>query len=305
MGNQLATIIVLYYPNIELLKDCIKIISSSSDSVIIVNNTHNEKNDTNREMDILGKVISVTKTYRNVTLLDNGYNLGLSKAYNIAIGLANKLGMSYYLILDQDSIVNTNLITSLIKAQKYLENNHRFFILGTINKRQTISIIERIENAISKKREKYFEIDGVGKIRETNIVINSGMFLAKGIFNLLGGFNENLFIDAVDLEFCYRAKRNGCKIFQYLSSPIMQNVGDEYILTKLGISLRRNSLSRQQHIVYDTFNFAKVEFKYSPMISIKLFLTVLIQSVLSAIFLENKRERFHMLFTAFFSLFSS
>jgi GT2 family glycosyltransferase len=304
MENRLATIIVIFYPEIKKLKRTIELVSSLSDIVVIFNNTHQEIKDTDREKKIAQELNSLLTQFKNTIVLDEGRNIGLSKAYNDAVNSVKQLGVLYYFILDQDSIINKHLIPKLIEIQRYLENNYDLFLLGTLNKRPIMSILERIENAISKKKKDFLLLNNDEVLFQTNIILNSGMFLTKTIFSLLEGFNENLFTDAVDLDFCYRAKRSGCKIFQYISFPIIQNEDDKYILKKIGINLRKTSVLRQKHIIYDSFTVAKAEFKYSHTVAIHLFLSIFVQSILSAIFLEHKRERFSILWEAFFSIFS-
>jgi rhamnosyltransferase len=305
MVSQLATIIVIFYPEMKKLKCTIDKVSMSSDVVIIFNNTHNETKDTALENELAKDLTSLLRQFKNTIVLDEGSNIGLSKAYNNAIKFVQQLGISYYFILDQDSKIDAHLIPNLIKIQNYLENNYELFLLGTLNKRPTISIIERIENSISRKKSNYFIVNRNEMILEKNIIINSGMFLTKNIFILLGGFNENLFTDAIDLDFCYRAKRKGCKIFQYSSLPIIQNEEDEYILRNIGINLRKTSVLRQKHIIYDSFLVVKEEFKYSKAVAIQLFISIFLQSIISAMLLGNKRKRFVMLWQAFFSIFFS
>src|SRR5690606_27148133 len=48
-------------------------------------------------------------------------------------------------------------------------------------------------------------------VLETDMLITSGSLVNLAVFQKLGGFDENLFIDEVDFEYCLRAKVNGYK----------------------------------------------------------------------------------------------
>ena len=60
---------------------------------------------------------------------------------------------------------------------------------------------------------------------EIDECITSGSLLNIKAWNKIGGFDENLFIDGVDFDICYRLKKNGYKILCIQSVVLLHELG--------------------------------------------------------------------------------
>jgi rhamnosyltransferase len=98
-------------------------------------------------------------------------------------------------------------------------------------------------NAITKKEGSIFKIrflqfkrhkPNVNELySETDYLITSGTFISKLVFNDVGFFDDKLFIDLIDTEWCLRAKHKGYQNFILPRLKLHHNLG-EYGLSFFG-----------------------------------------------------------------------
>jgi rhamnosyltransferase len=60
---------------------------------------------------------------------------------------------------------------------------------------------------------------------DIDYLITSGSVVNLTLFDEIGGFDEALFIDEVDLEYCYRAKTKGYKIIKFTHIFLQHSLG--------------------------------------------------------------------------------
>jgi rhamnosyltransferase len=127
-----------------------------------------------------------------IAYIFNNGNIGIAAALNKAADKAYRTGYEYLLTMDQDSIVPPGMVESLLKV-----------ICGD-NKIGIISPLHSNKFGTHLKNEK--------GIREVSSVMTSGNIISLDIFNKIGPFSEDYFIDYVDVEYCFRLKKKGYKI---------------------------------------------------------------------------------------------
>lgn len=153
----------------------------------------------------------------NITLLSNGVNIGLSKAYNLFLNSAKQLNFTYLLILDQDSDFNVNSIERMLLGFSFKLNNMK---VGLVAPR---IVYDHKKNTLNKKN-----VIKKDDFENVNWVISSGSLLDVDIALFVGGFDETYFIDRVDADFCAILRRqsfnilvcNRVKMTQFLGETI-------------------------------------------------------------------------------------
>ncbi|HQV06922.1 MAG TPA: hypothetical protein PKW62_09200, partial [Chitinophagaceae bacterium] len=70
-------------------------------------------------------------------------------------------------------------------------------------------------------------------VRKVNCLITSGCLMNVTTFNSLGGYNEKLFIDEVDFEYCFRAILNNYIILQFSHIHLQHKFGKEKKVTTI------------------------------------------------------------------------
>ena len=144
----------------------------------------------------------------------DGHNKGIPIALNYAIKYMNHHGYDYLLTMDQDS-----LWVNLHQYVSFVNNQNKNMIYGP-----------RVLANTSIEEIKSIPL----QTKEVGFVITSGMLCHKDVISKIGLFNENLFIDAVDEEYCYRARQFGIKSAQVQGTYLRQQFGNSKRVSFLG-----------------------------------------------------------------------
>ena len=203
-------IYVTYNAEIELLEKSIKSIASQVRKVYIVDNTPNK----DLRLD----------SFQNekVEIIYLGDNFGIGYAQNIGIKKALENGAEYIMLSDQDTVYPHNYISNMLKV---FEKDYKI-----------VAVAPRFKDVNKKREEGFFIIDvpvffkkifpksGLYEIMQA---IASGIVIRTKHLETIGLMNEDLFIDWVDLEWCWRARRKGYKIIGNADVVIEHRLGDK------------------------------------------------------------------------------
>lgn len=140
----------------------------------------------------------------------NGKNRGLSVAFNQFLKDAITDELDYLLILDQDSLYKITALQGLMQdiAETPIDTNVAIRACYALEAHKASGV----------KPEK--------RIIEVEEVISSGSFInihAVKAHNLV--YDERLFVDYVDCEFCKLIRSKGLKILRYLEYVVPQQLG--------------------------------------------------------------------------------
>ena len=105
-----------------------------------------------------------------------------------------------------------------------------------------------------------------------NFVINSGSLVNVKAWSDVGGYDERLFIDSIDYDFCRRLKRKGWEILQSNNLYFEHSLGD------------------RKKILWGLFNYSSYkEFRHSNIMQSRLYLyNKFKENNLSSDFLKNR-----------------
>ena len=248
----ISIIVVWYYPTAEDI-DFIVNFSALEYDLIVIDNSDTPYH------------IEPTKPY--FKYIFNGKNLGIAKAHNIGIQEARKNEKSDYIILlDQDSRIDNDYPLKIVKEHIRISQKIQISALGPLIVQKNTD--ETYVSALHKHEE-----DEMGFIFQKDI-ISSGCCIRKDLLEKVGGFDEKLFIDFVDTEWCYRAKSMGytCGITSKLSISHMVGKGELHIWKHI-VSL---SAPARYYYIYRNYFFLTTK-KHVPTsfkinFGIKLFL---------------------------------
>ncbi|UZJ65439.1 hypothetical protein OKW96_04380 [Sphingobacterium sp. KU25419] len=177
---KLLTIIVLYQPNIEILLKGIRSLIDQSDEVLLYENSKLSDSEIVAIYSNCGE-----SGAEKIKFVGNGINRGISGALNFAVDWGVQYSFTHLLTMDQDSHFDLGgvenfkkIITSLVRQDIGVYSPN-----PVINGKATY---ERNDKGI------YFEVD----------TITSGSIFSIPLLKHFDGFDDSLFIDAVDYEFC-------------------------------------------------------------------------------------------------------
>ena len=188
--------IVTYNPNMRDLKKNIECIISQVDKVIIFDNSSEN----------IRHIREIVYNYDSVELIESERNRGVAYALNALCYWAKNKDYYWILTLDQDSQAPPNLVNVL---KQYVGDQ--------------VAIVS--PNIIYKNNEDY-SISSKKKYVEKEWVITSSSLTNLDIWEKIDGFDEKLFIDGVDYDFCVRATREGYHVICTYEVELYHELGD-------------------------------------------------------------------------------
>ncbi|WP_349405598.1 glycosyltransferase family 2 protein [Clostridium perfringens] len=206
--RNIAALIISYNCDYNIVNS-VKNIIDEVDKVYIVDNGSSSES-----LSILSELDNIKK----INIIYNNENLGIAKALNIGIKEAKSENIEWILTLDQDSLCEKNMIDNIFKYYQSLsyEEQKKVGILAPIHRK--IIDIKNIKNeAVDKKML-------AGK--EILAEITSGNIVKMEVFEVCGYFEEKLFIDYVDFEYCLRIKQFGYKIILVENAILFHILGE-------------------------------------------------------------------------------
>ncbi len=211
--KNICAIIITYHPDYTFA-DRLKLIARQVDKVLVIDNASSDDEKV---------AIKLACENSDAFFISNSENLGIATALNIGIENAIQLGYEWVILFDQDSTVNENLIS------------HLCVIYSAIQPSQNIGILSaRYQNPIKRsKPSKNISTPWI----EVKRTITSGSMIPVQIFEHLGKFRDDFFIDYVDLEFCRRLIENGYSIIKttniLMSHPVGQQKFHRFLFKKI------------------------------------------------------------------------
>jgi rhamnosyltransferase len=193
----IATAVVLYYPDASTITKITNYLSFV-DLLIIVDNTDNQD---------LAKTLSANP---KLCYAPMGTNSGIAAALNVAARIAIDKQFTWMLMLDQDSLMRANTYDAIKHA------------IGSAAE-QSVAIFAPLQ--VSKLTD-HRAMSGVDTILNVSQLMTSGSALNLNAFSLCGPFEEKLFIDHVDNEYCFRLTQAGYKVQQLTQVALDHSLGE-------------------------------------------------------------------------------
>ena len=197
--------IVLYQPDTKKLKRNIDAIIQQVAAVIIVDNASSNR----IEIDEL------LKKYHRIVYIRNAENAGIAKALNQIVDKADEMGAEWVVTLDQDSECKSGIV----KAYE-----------DVLSKYENVGIV----TSVFEDRNAKLDHDAEGDSQEVSFCITSASFTNVKAIKKVGGFDEKMFIDMVDYDFCYALRRQGYHIIRVNTVGFVHEVGESREISFLG-----------------------------------------------------------------------
>lgn len=201
-------VIVTYNPNLELLKQCIESLVYQCKKLHIIDNTPNGCLE-----------LETFKNYGNVDIIYLKDNYGIAYTQNVGIKRALEENADYILLSDQDTVYPPDFAEKMLecfKEGKVAACGPLFIDANTGKKQFFIK-----KGLFGFKR--FYPTSGKHEILQ---LIASGTILNSRYLSYIGLMKEDLFIDWVDMEWCWRAKKKGYKIIGNADVIINHRLGD-------------------------------------------------------------------------------
>lgn len=215
--------VVLFNPNLALLKRLYKSLYNQVDSIVFSDNSE----DRSIKKDVKNWINQLISS--DIIYLDLHKNHGIAYAQNKGIEVAKASGAKFVLLLDQDSALPDNMVSDLMTVYiSLITVGHKVATVGPAfldeKTNELAKVIRHRELRVHKSipnQSNNFEV--------ADYVISSGSLIPIEVLDEVGDMDEQLFIDWVDIEWGMRAKRYG--YVSYIAPRVIMrhSIGDEYV----------------------------------------------------------------------------
>lgn len=212
--NKAVAIIIINWNNYPDTIDCIRSLEN-----LKYNNFHVFLVDNNSRDNSFEKII---RDYKNnsinipIKFLQTEDNLGFAGANNLAIENANKEGFNYFWLLNNDTVVTSLSLNSLIEEISkeesigivgskifYYGTNKLWFAGGKINKK--FGKIKHLKMNIEDDDQSEYA-------KEVDYITGCSLLFKKELLDSIGYMNQDYFLYYEETEWSIRAKQKGWKI---------------------------------------------------------------------------------------------
>jgi rhamnosyltransferase len=200
VAHSVGAVIVSYNPSLDVLGNIAALRSQVSSIVVVDNGSSGQHLATLRD----------GRSQCGFELIENGANLGIAAALNIGLHEVRTKGFSWVAMFDQDSRVEPGFIDSMLDAWENAPNPSQVGIICPIYLDTSTGMVFPIQRS---------------KTGEVLSAMTSGSLIPVQLFERIGTFNEPLFIDYVDIEFCVRTRRAGYRIVQSPRAVLHHSLG--------------------------------------------------------------------------------
>lgn len=207
---RIAAAVVLFRPNEEVESN----VGSYLDGVERVFAVDNSPHPDPRSLQRL-------RSHPRVKWMELGRNAGVAAALNLACDEARREGFEWLLTMDQDATFAPGQLASLLTE------------FADVPDRDAVAVFCPTYNfptpGLNPQETRYAELD---------IVLTAFNLLNLEVHRAIGGFDERLFIDEVDHEFCLRARLRGYRIVQATRVLVQHQAGQVARARHCGVAIQ-------------------------------------------------------------------
>ncbi|MEP6513330.1 MAG: hypothetical protein ABJA79_05645 [Parafilimonas sp.] len=200
---KIAAVVILYHPTENTVSN-IQSYYDYAEKIFVFDNTETES-----------KIQDKLLAFHKIEFHHDFKNEGIAKRLNDACEMAMQNQFEWLLTMDQDSYFSNTAIADYFNCFNNYAPKENIAMFGTKFGRQP----EQFSNSCLST--------------ETDELITSGMLVNLSLFKKIGNFDEALFIDAIDKDYCVRASMLGYSGIQF------SNI---YLTHQLGVEVNRSSI---------------------------------------------------------------
>jgi len=230
---KIAAVVILYNPDQDV---AVNILSyhDYTERVYVLDNTEKQKEEIKTNLSSFEKAIYI----------QDGENKGIANRLNQACRLAISEGFEWLLTMDQDSSFKKEDLLAYLSCIKSVSESEKIAMTG-------VRFVGLKEKSLTCG------------YKEVTSLITSGSIINLKLIEEIGDFDEALFIDLVDIEFCFRSILKGFKIVQFENIFLNHSLGKSSVHKSLkNFKNTVRSLHSPSRIFYMARNYLYIEKKY-------------------------------------------
>lgn len=213
--SRVSSITVAFNPNPERLAEQVRALQGEVGDIVIVDN--------GSEIAVAHLPQLAGLPIRVLALADN---TGVAHGFNAGIAAARERGAQFVLLLDDDSVPTPGMVATLVAACRRAD--------GTV---PVAAVGPRVQDSRDPHDYPFIRLGWTHNrhvrcganpddVIACDFLISSGSLVPMDAFAAVGEFDEGLFIDSVDLEWCCRARNRGLMLYGVCAARLDHRLGD-------------------------------------------------------------------------------
>ncbi len=199
--------VIVSYNGGEILGEVVERLVDQVGRIFIVDNAS--------EPETVALLLSLRDRYADqITLIENAQNRGLATGLNQGVAACDDLGYEFVLMMDQDSRAAPGMVRGMVDAYR----NNVGESIGLLSPNTSF--------VVDGNREHGADGDAQAQLREIAEAWTGGSLVPLEVFRRVGLHRDDLFIDYVDSELCYRIRKAGYRIVYVPWARMLQRRGD-------------------------------------------------------------------------------
>jgi rhamnosyltransferase len=201
---QITSVTVAFNPDAARLREQVEALRGEVDAIVIVDN---------------GSETPVARI-EGARIIRLDTNAGLARGFNVGVAAAREGDAKFVLLLDDDSVPEKGMAARLVAACRS----------------DTAAAGPRIRDPRDERDYPFIRLGWLGNhhqrcesndgVIDCDFLISSGSLIPLEALGAVGGFDEGLFIDSVDLEWCCRARSQGFGLIGVCGARLDHRLGD-------------------------------------------------------------------------------
>ena len=271
-SQSVCAVIVTYHPSARMVEH-LREVFAQVQALVIVDNGSN--------LDELEPLRLEIRT-RGFQLIENGENLGIAEGLNQGVRWAKSQGYSWLILFDQDSAITDKFIDQMFAAWRTHPDSER---VASIHPRY-VDPKTGIEAAVLRANDD-----------SPLFPMTSGSLMPAWIFDKIGSFASEYFIDLVDWEYCFRIRAAGFLVADSKQAKLLHSPGDPAKTTILGRTFlhTRHDALRRYYISRNCVAFYRKYLRSFPRWVLKAVYWQLHETAICLIVDENRGCQFRSL----------
>lgn len=213
-----------------------------------------------------GSVSALRAQYPDITIIENGQNLGYAEGFNTGLRYAYDNGADYFFILNNDTVIDSEALIELVRVAQ--EDEKIGFVSGKVywhTKPDTFQTVGRYNHSmiLAGLHVGSGEVDHgqYDEAQDYDFIDDIFLLVRREVYETVGGYDPNFFLYYEETDWCARVRRAGFRIVYAPAAKIWHKgfIGNENITfsPKRIFYLQRNQIpfmwrnaSREQFAIY-------------------------------------------------------
>lgn len=214
----------------------------------------------------------------NVEVIRHAANAGVARGLNEGLEAARSSGAAWLLTVDQDSMIDCGYVSVLVaQADQRIFSGERLGALAA-------SVVADASGDMT------YPLIESGDHATTHEVIQTGTLWSVAALDTIGGFEEQLGMDAVDAAACLGLRRHGYRIGVASNLRIGHAIGNSRMITIGGkrVMVTGHSPERRASMLRNRIRLFPAEFRESPRHALRTIRRVVVNQS-AGLVLEEQR----------------